>query len=964
MASMTTSRLSLFGPSTSFLSLALGLLVLLFAAAGLSPSAGAAGPVSQDEAVAIVTAALPGGSLDGVRLYIEHEPSVAGTVVSTCKREVFVTPAPGWFVFVDLLPAANWEHPCRYFFVDAESGELAAYEAMVPPPQRLQMLEITHGADNPPEGVSERMLAQFDEQLRKLPKPEKQTRGQVYAFIISGGADSGNNHIRYWNDCAFIYRTLVNYYGYADENIFVCISDGTNPAVDRSNGTNSPPDLDGDGDDDIQYPATLAYIGPVFNELATLLNPSDQLFIFTTDHGGSEGGWNAYLNLWNWEEMRDDQMATYVNMMPCETIVCTFEQCFSGGMLDDLVADGRIIATAARYDEYSWAMPPDYVYDTFVFHWTSAVAWQNAYGQPVDADTNDDGIVSMREAFLYAEAHDFDDETPQYSSTPSDLGDIVNLRGNMEGVYLTREETILDDDDLGASQGNGNGVVEYSETIELYLSLSNLGMTDAIGVVGTLATASPYVTLIQEEIVYGDIPSEATVMNALPFVFRVSHDVPDGADLGLSLALSEEPGGFDVGLLASAPEYEVLLGMIDDSQGGDGDGIVEPGESLGLIFNIRNTGSCPSPDLSAHVTSGDPYFTADPTPHPIGVLPAGEDVTEGGFAASVDAGCPPVHAGYLVVHMTGPDFYERAKWVSLPVGQIFADNMEAGGAQWTHSSGGGTWVDNWHLETYRNHTVGGATSWKCGGAGSANYADYCYSLLQTNSFNLLPGSQLHFWHWMNAETSPAYPGYAYDGGLLQISVNGGAWQSLAPLGGYPFLIRTGGTQTGPFTANTPVWSGLFDWQAAAFDLSAYSGPVRLRWAFGSDRAVNAEGWYVDDVQIVQAAAMETGETVEAVYRPQLMPAFPNPAVVRFARGQDASVSLRFRLPREQEVRLDLFDPAGRCIRTLAEGSFAAGLHQIPWDGRDGEGQPVGAGSYYYRLSVGAETQAGKIMVVR
>jgi len=144
------------------------------------------------------------------------------------------------------MPAANWEHPCWYFFVDAASGTVRRFDASTPPRMLPELLEITHGRDNPPAGMSEESLAHYSEILRQLPKPAP-TRGQAYAFIISGGADQSNNHIRYWNDCAFIYRTLVQYYGYAHDHIRVCMSDGTNPAVDRSDGTNSPTDLDGNG---------------------------------------------------------------------------------------------------------------------------------------------------------------------------------------------------------------------------------------------------------------------------------------------------------------------------------------------------------------------------------------------------------------------------------------------------------------------------------------------------------------------------------------------------------------------------------------------------------------------------------------------------------------------------------------------------------------------------------------------
>ncbi|MBM3317188.1 MAG: hypothetical protein FJY75_05000 [Candidatus Eisenbacteria bacterium] len=780
--------------------------VLLFAAAG------AAQGITRDEAVTLVTDRVLGGSLEGVRLYVDPRPLAAGESVSDWHRPVLTAPSDGWLIFVDLVPGANWEHPCAYIFVDLRTGELRRQDAMTPPRDQERLIELTDGRDNPPPGASEQAMRWFREKLAQRPKPEPPTRGQAYAFIISGGANQSNNHIRYWNDCAFIYTTLVEYYGYPDDHIRVCISDGLDPAPDRSNGTNSPPDLDGDGDPDIEYPATMQYITQVFDELAAVLTPSDQLFIFTTDHGGQESGHDCYLNLWNWEQLRDDQLAAFVDALPCETVICTFEQCFSGGMIDDLEGDGRVIATAAAWNEYSWAMPPDYIWDEFVYYWTSAVAGETPYGTPVNADLNGDGLISMYEAFVYAEQHDTANETPQYSSTPPDLGHLLNLFGNLQGVYLALDDFVVDDDDAGGSSGDGDGVIEFGETIELTVRLLNMGMEDALAVSGTLATANPHVTLLQDTRFFGDIPAGSIGSNGLPFVFRVSQTVPNAEPLGLSLQLSADPGSVGLDLRAFSPIYIVEILALDDS-GGDGDGIADPGETVGVTLRIGNLGGADSPPLEAVLLSGDAWFISDETPHPLGVIPIGQMTTEGGFTVAVDPLCPDVYTGLLYCRLDGPAPYQVSLPILFAVGQIFLDDMETGDAKWTHFAGpGGSWIDQWHIETYRNHTSGGTASWKCGGAGAAQYGNLCHAILQTMPFTLPSGSELTFWHWIDAETSSAYPGYCYDGGLLEISTDGGgSWQTLTPEGGYSHLIRAGGTP-GPFPAGTPVWSGAHDWR--------------------------------------------------------------------------------------------------------------------------------------------------------
>ena len=72
---------------------------------------------------------------------------------------------------------------------------------------------------------------------------------------------------------------------------------------------------------------------------------------------------------------------------------------------------------------------PGLFYNEFVYHWMSAV-----YGKTIDSlisingvDTNNDSIISMKEAYDYAERADTRDETPQYASIKSHYGEYVSL---------------------------------------------------------------------------------------------------------------------------------------------------------------------------------------------------------------------------------------------------------------------------------------------------------------------------------------------------------------------------------------------------------------------------------------------------------------------------------------------------------------------------------------------------------
>jgi hypothetical protein len=89
----------------------------------------------------------------------------------------------------------------------------------------------------------------------------------------------------------------------------------------------------------------------------------------------------------------------------------------------------------------------------------------------------------------------------------------------------------------------------------------------------------------------------------------------------------------------------------------------------------------------------------------------------------------------------------------------------------------------------------------------------------------------------------------------------------------------------------------------------------------------------------------------------LSPPRPNP----FA----GLTTIRYALPRGGEVHLEIFDLAGRRVRTLAAGTQTAGPHEVTWDGRANGGQRLGAGLYLCRLELaGQGVRTMKLLMLR
>jgi flagellar hook assembly protein FlgD len=64
------------------------------------------------------------------------------------------------------------------------------------------------------------------------------------------------------------------------------------------------------------------------------------------------------------------------------------------------------------------------------------------------------------------------------------------------------------------------------------------------------------------------------------------------------------------------------------------------------------------------------------------------------------------------------------------------------------------------------------------------------------------------------------------------------------------------------------------------------------------------------------------------------------------------------------VRLDVFDVAGRRVRTLTEGAHQAGIWDFIWETTNGAGSPVGSGVYYVSLDTPRVRLTRRVLVLR
>lgn len=134
------------------------------------------------------------------------------------------------------------------------------------------------------------------------------------------------------------------------------------------------------------------------------------------------------------------------------------------------------------------------------------------------------------------------------------------------------------------------------------------------------------------------------------------------------------------------------------------------------------------------------------------------------------------------------------------------------------------------------------------------------------------------------------------------------------------------------------------------DMGVSDGPANTNWPMAGARFARTGCRDCDPYPATGAGDILAAPIAHAA----LHPGEPNP----FAE----STILRYEVPGvEAPVRVDVYDVAGRLVRTLIDGREPGGAHSVRWNGCDADGRAVSSGVYLVRLSAGVERETKRIV---
>ncbi len=400
-------------------------------------------------------------------------------------------------------------------------------------------------------------------------------------------------------------------------------------------------------------------------------------------------------------------------------------------------------------------------------------------------------------------------------------------------------------DDLQGGDGDGNA--ELGESLLLSMSFQNVGTEIGEGLTATLQCLDNCVQIDQGSVALGDLDVNATIDVEDAFQVTVLPTVSNEQVLNFLITVQDSHDSTwenDYLVTAHAPSLQLVSWQAVDGN----NNWLTPGESATLEIELCNSGAMETTDLTLWLNTDNPSVNVTNPSSTMLALTPGDSGSAGNLQFELDPGMIDPSALILYVTATDTRNYQKCFLIEAPVGG-FWDNMESGEGDWTHTNVSPAFGDQWNMSQTANHTPGGSHSWYCGL--NNQYAASLDAGLTTGEVTLSGQHELRFYHWMSAELSTSYPGYAYDGGIVEMSLDGQPYQQITPRGGYPYHIRQGSVP-GPFAPETPCYSGTIVWGYAIFDLEG-EGTARFRFRFGSDGAVSSVGWFVDDVQIVKVS---------------------------------------------------------------------------------------------------------------
>jgi len=352
----------------------------------------------------------------------------------------------------------------------------------------------------------------------------------------------------------------------------------------------------------------------------------------------------------------------------------------------------------------------------------------------------------------------------------------------LEGPFLTLSEFVFD---------SGAEAVNYGSTASMDVNLTNLGTDPANNVTISISSDDEYCTLTSPATIeVGSIDPDEVITIEDAFTFAISDEAPDMHMVTVNVNIegsAKETWEQDLNFYIHAPVPEFGSYTIDDTNGGNSNYRIDPGETVDITIETWNNGHAACLDGNLIISSSSSYLTINSSNIEVDPIDA-ENFANITFSVTADASTP---IGTLVDmnldYIAGN--YDATKMIQEPVGLIVED-FETGDYS----------MFDWQFDS---------NPWEIVGADEAYEGEYASRSKDINDdqtssmfldYSVGADGELSFMYKVSSES-----GYDY----LKFYINGSVQDE---------------------------WSGDVAWSEATYELAA--GDYTLKWEYSKDGSVS------------------------------------------------------------------------------------------------------------------------------
>jgi hypothetical protein len=234
---------------------------------------------------------------------------------------------------------------------------------------------------------------------------------------------------------------------------------------------------------------------------------------------------------------------------------------------------------------------------------------------------------------------------------------------NSMGPYISLGKITIND-------SNGDGQVNPGETVDYGVYAKNVGVATAQGVYGRLTESDPYVSILIDSSWYGNIAQNDSVLGIPYYRFVIANSCPNFHSVNFTLNFRDASNNTWI----SYPSVVVYAPILNYQSvavvGGNGNGMLDHGETVNLVVTIKNEGGAVASNVTGLLTENSPYITVNDANGSFGNINPGTTANNSGdpFTVSAASNTPNGTVVNFKIFITSGVYYDTFNF-SLLVGK-------------------------------------------------------------------------------------------------------------------------------------------------------------------------------------------------------------------------------------------------------------------------------------------------------